>query len=417
MSRAQSGFTEYRATKWYDCLFTFYCPREVVFVHYPTAAVLWFLRLLTLGFICYECFSAKAYLELLSPGLRLVKPTQAMRNKASTFSTGANQTCGAVPRVPLDITRPAYCFEPYVKDFKNPEMPSGEYDHFVKGCVKLTEGEIRRVTLPTKAFYTTYVEETRFVEVPCSDATSMASTTCNNSYPTVLRENITASDGATLELCRCRTINGFYTVNPEGMGFALPIGWAGAFKDGKILTGGNAYFVGTDKEMAMTTIMTDVAGHIHYRWEDGGVVTLRLFDILKVAGVNLDDIASTEGSGAVTAAGLAYEKSVPYRLKGVTLMVEISFHNFNKGDLAKVHTMDGTHEVVCNIRIRRTGSWTYTTEPTLLVPLPNADANANRNALTRMLTVLPGEQTRRARRAGIPVSRRHLSNNWARRCG
>ena len=167
----------------------------------------------------------------------------------------------------------------------------------------------------------------------------------------------------------------------------------------------------------MTTIMTDVAGHIHYRWEDGGVVTLRLFDILKVAGVNLDDIASTEGSGAVTAAGQAYEKSVPYRLKGVTLMVEISFHNFNKGDLAKVHTMDGTHEVVCNIRIRRSGSWTYTTEPTLLVPLPNADANANRNALTRMLTVLPGEQTRRARRAGIPVSRRHLSNNWARRCG
>ena len=173
------------------------------------------------------------------------------------------------------------------------------------------------------------------------------------------------SDTTAANLCVC-LCHRYYTVNPEGIGFGALISWAGSFVDGILMGGGHrgtgdngdsdSANLRSDSTRHMTTIVQDVQKNVHYRWNNAEPLLLRYADLLKVAGVVLD---APSGYYAGVYHGnevmMKFEKSLPPRIKGVALNLEVTFFNFGHADKAKHHYWDGTHEVMCIITVRRQG--------------------------------------------------------------
>ena len=175
-------------------------------MHYPTAAFLWSLRLAMLVYVIHDLLMNHKHLEMMTPGMRLSRPTIALREKVSTWSTGANQTIGRPP-VKLDIKKPAYCF-PNPKEYIHPEVPSES--NYIRGCLALEWGEVSKDQLPLKTWVTTYVEAHSSVKLRCDNRqVPREIPTCNRSHAIVNVQTIQTYDGRfNATYCSCRNSDG-----------------------------------------------------------------------------------------------------------------------------------------------------------------------------------------------------------------
>lgn len=364
---------------WVEKFANFQCYREVSFVHYPTAVCLWTMRMLALCYIGGSIYYEQRYFDPLTPSLHVTRPSESVRDTKNTFTTGANQMAGN-PRVPLNITKPPYCFKPYVKNFVDPESRNGRFDHRVNGCAHIPESEIRTDEVPVKSYIMTYLEEKRIYVGICPDGKPPPNLpACNRTDAIVNVTRLPGANGSITAHCYCATLDGYYVVNPEGLGIAFLFSWVGTERGGRVVTGGmegtgdnrddHAHL--NDANIPMTTVMMDDKGKVHYVWKDGNPATIKVEDLLNVAGVHLDRASDlrSKSDHIYSPARKAFEESIPNRLRGVQLSMEVSFTNYAKPDLAVSKFWNGMHEVVCQIRVRYHGAygqWIWRNERTIL---------------------------------------------------
>lgn len=221
---------------------------------------------------------------------------------------------------------------------------STEFEYSNIRCAWLPAAEMWTKALPSYIFFTTFYQESTYLTV----AISPPDVRCNSTSPGAILTPGSAT---------CITRENFYTVNPEGMMNAIQFSFNVKPAVGTTLKGstsGNNDIHTGETELSVTTLVKDSRGTLMAKYKPGSVVRMKVGDMLRYAGVDLDARAP-KGSGGVGGSAL-----MPFnRMTGVLLEVDMELVNYGQdASLGTSTDVFNTHNIACVLTITRQNDWT-----------------------------------------------------------
>jgi hypothetical protein len=246
--------------------------------------------------------------------------------------------CAKGNPVSYPIANPPYCSAPFTESY----IQSTHWRYSNMKCARFLEPDMGLKRTPSYLFVTTMFHDRQFWMTKCS----ANSTKCNSTSPDV---------SIVGDSCSCYDVANYYPINPEGMLMYLNHQFTSHHLSASSKT------KPSEQRIQMTTYIRRAGSNDNaYTFTQGSAVVVTVAQLLRVAGVELDEYADTAQSEPGVALFGAPGGNYPFnRNTGVCLLLDMEYMNYDQSADANtgIKYTDHSDKVACIITISRIGTW------------------------------------------------------------